>query len=82
MTGCVLTQESVGRCTSIYAFRLQSRAPAAHWLRVSPSARRVELDAKNPAFGLNQEPRGLLGFGLTGSAGAASAFTRPVSAMT
>jgi hypothetical protein len=28
-------------------------------VRVSPSVRRVELDAKNPVFGLDQEPRGL-----------------------
>jgi hypothetical protein len=42
-----------------HALRTQSRAPAAHWVRVSPSVRRVELDAKNPVFGLDQEPRGL-----------------------
>jgi hypothetical protein len=34
--------------------RAQSRAPAAHWERVSPSAGASKLDAKNPALGLNQ----------------------------
>jgi hypothetical protein len=40
------------------------------------------LDAKHPAFGLNQESRGLSGFGLAAWVFAASAFTRPASAAT
>jgi hypothetical protein len=33
----------------------QSRAPAAHLVRVSPSVRCVELGAKNPVLGLNDQ---------------------------
>jgi hypothetical protein len=62
--------------------RPQLRAPAAHWERVSPSLRRIELDAKIPALGLNQESRVLLAFGLAAWVFAVSAFTRPVSATT
>jgi hypothetical protein len=33
------------------------QSAAAHWERVSRQFRRIELDAKHPAFGLNQESR-------------------------
>ena len=44
-----------------------------------PFGRRIELDAKIPALGLNQEARALLAFGVARWFVAVSAFTRPVS---
>jgi hypothetical protein len=51
-------------------------------VRGNPSSRRIDLDAKNPALGLNQVSRFFLIFGLAAWVFAASAFTRPVSATT
>jgi hypothetical protein len=77
------TETGAGRvCERVRYVPHPSRAPAAHWERVSPSLRRIELDAKIPVLGLNQESRVLLAFGLAAWGFAASAFTRPVSATT
>jgi hypothetical protein len=44
---------SVADAHRFHAFRPQSRAPAARWVRVIPIVRRIDLAAFFPDLGLN-----------------------------